>query len=57
MDIKKNKTTKIKISKGYRLKPSTHKLIRYFQHLMNISQDTVISKALKMLSKEIKIKK
>lgn len=34
-------------SKGYRLKPETHSLIKKMQGMMNASQEQVISKALK----------
>jgi hypothetical protein len=51
MIIKKRKSGKI--SKGYRLKQSTHKLIDKMQTIMNANQDTVITKACKMLYNEI----
>ncbi|MBZ0203904.1 MAG: hypothetical protein K8I03_12870 [Ignavibacteria bacterium] len=41
MRIKKNKT----ISKGYRLKPETHKLITKIQRSLKISTDEVLNKA------------
>jgi hypothetical protein len=43
-----------KFSKGYRLRPSTHKLIDKLQVMMKADQDTVINKACKMLYKELK---
>lgn len=43
-----------KISKGYRLKPSTHKLIDKLQVMLSADQDTVITKACKLLYKELK---
>ena len=43
-----------KISKGYRLKKSTHKLIDKMQEIMQCSQDKVITKACKKLYHEIK---
>ncbi|HJY63060.1 MAG TPA: hypothetical protein VJ455_02810 [Ignavibacteria bacterium] len=41
-----------KISKGYRLKPSTHKLIKQVQSSLNITQDRIISTAVKLFRKE-----
>jgi hypothetical protein len=38
-----------KISKGYRLKPSTHKLIDKLQVMLNADQNTVITKACRLL--------
>lgn len=34
-----------KISKGYRLKPETHKLIKGLQEMFDTSADTIIYKA------------
>jgi len=34
-----------KISKGYRLRPETHKLIKRIQNLLDTSSDSVIYKA------------
>jgi hypothetical protein len=45
-----------KIAKGYRLKPSTHKLIDKLQVMLSADQDTVITKACKLLYKELKNK-
>jgi ribosomal protein S24E len=45
-----------KISKGYRLKPSTHKLIDKLQVMLNADQDTVVTRACKILYKELKNK-
>jgi hypothetical protein len=52
MLIIKNKTEKI--AKGYRLKKTTHKLIDKLQMLLLADQDTVITKACKMLYKQLK---
>jgi len=49
--IIKNKTEKI--AKGYRLKKTTHKLIDKLQMVMKANQDTVITKACKMLYKHL----
>ena len=49
--IIKNKTEKT--AKGYRLKKTTHKLIDKLQMLMKADQDTVITKACKMLYKQL----
>jgi len=49
--IIKNKTEKT--AKGYRLKKTTHKLIDKMQLLMKADQDTVITKACKMLYKQL----
>jgi len=51
------KTNKIsaaqkKISKGYRLKPSTHRLIKKLQRSLNTTQDKIISMAIKLFRKE-----
>ncbi len=49
--IIKSKTEKI--AKGYRLKKTTHKLIDKLQMVMQADQDTVITKACKMLYKQL----
>jgi len=49
--ILKHKTEKI--AKGYRLKKSTHKLIDKIQVILKADQDTVITKACKMLYREV----
>lgn len=51
--IRKNKK-KIKTSKGYRLKVSTHKLIDKMQFMLEADQDTVITKACRLLYNELK---
>ncbi len=43
-----------KISKGYRLKPETHKLISILQARLKTDADSVISAACRKLHKEIK---
>jgi len=42
-----------KTAKGYRLKKTTHKLIDKLQMIMKANQDTVITKACKMLYKQL----
>ena len=42
-----------KTAKGYRLKKTTHKLIDKLQIVMKADQDTVITKACKMLYKQL----
>ena len=42
------------ISRGYRLKASTHKLIKKVQEELNLNQDKVILRAVKMYYKSIK---
>ncbi len=53
--INQSKNVIKKISKGYRLKSSTHKLIDKIQLLTNRSKDTVISKALKLYFIQINV--
>jgi hypothetical protein len=43
-----------KVSKGYRLKPATHRLIEKVQYKFKCSKDTVISEAVKLYYKEVK---
>lgn len=43
-----------KISKGYRLKESTHKMIKRIQNELNSTQDKVISSALRMYFNQLK---
>jgi hypothetical protein len=42
------------IPRGYRLKASTHKLIKKVQEELNLSQDKVIVRALKMYYSTVK---
>ena len=42
------------ISKGYRLKASTHKMIRKVQRILSCTQDSVIGRGVKMYYAEIK---
>jgi len=51
--MKKNRTETI--SKGYRLKPETHELIKKIQKQLKVSRDRVISEALKHYSKKIEL--
>ena len=48
------KTKSKKISKGYRLKPETHELIKNIQKLLDTSSDSVIQKACEEYYKKIK---
>lgn len=48
-------TRKFTVSKGYRLKPSTHKLIKKVQQLLSISQDAVISQSVTLFRKGLGI--
>jgi len=38
-----------KTSKGYRLRPQTHSLINEIQQILRVDQDTIITKACRML--------
>lgn len=49
--ILKHKTEKI--AKGYRLKKTTHKLIDKIQIILKADQDTVITKACKLLYRDL----
>lgn len=51
MKIKNNKIKlqQVTVSKGYRLKPATHRLIKRLQHSLNATQEKVISSAVKLL--------
>ena len=42
-----------KISKGYRLKPETHELVKKLQILLDTSSDSVINKACEEYYKKI----
>ena len=42
------------VSKGYRLKTSTHRMIRKVQSILNCTQDSVIGRAVQMYYTEIK---
>jgi len=48
----KNITTTV--SKGYRLRPSTHNMIKKIQNLSNSTQDKVIRAAMKMYTIHLK---
>ena len=50
------KKKSVKISKGYRLKPSTHKIIYKIQALINGDQDEAIAKACRKYYTELKKK-
>jgi hypothetical protein len=51
---KKDKIKKIKVSKGYRLKESTHRMIKRIQAELNSTQDKVISSALRAYYTQLK---
>lgn len=42
-----------KISKGYRLKPETHDLVKSLQEMFDTSTDTIISRACKLYYEQI----
>jgi hypothetical protein len=42
-----------KVPKGYRLKPSTHKLINKIQEIIQADQDKAISSACRMFYREL----
>ena len=46
----------VKTAKGYRLRPKTHELINKMRLILQTDVDTVISKACRMLYKELKAK-
>lgn len=48
---KMNRTT---VSKGYRLKPSTHRVVKKIQIQLNSTQDKVISSALRLYYSHLK---
>jgi len=52
-NTKKTTAVQTTIAKGYRLKPSTHKMIKRVQKLLKISQDAVISQSLMIFLKGI----
>lgn len=54
---KQKKVSTAKTSKGYRLKISTHKLIDKIQLMLSADQDTVITKACRLLYKELNKKR
>jgi len=51
---KQKKISLDKSSRGYRLKTSTHRLIDKIQLMISADQDTVITRACKLLYKELK---
>lgn len=55
--MKNNKSTKSRatVSKGYRLRPSTHKLIKEVQLSLNATQDKIISMAMKLLRRKSQV--
>ena len=48
------KKADLKVSKGYRLKPSTHNLVKKIQIVSNSTQDKVISRALRVYYSELR---
>jgi len=46
-----------KISRGYRLKPQTHELIKKLETIINANSDKVISRACKSYLRKITIEK
>jgi retron-type reverse transcriptase len=51
MRFYKKKTSKV--PKGYRLKPSTHKLISKIQEMIQSDQDKAVSSACRMFYREL----
>jgi hypothetical protein len=54
--MKYYKKKSIKISKGYRLKPSTHKLIYKIQELISGDQEMAVGNACRKYYRELKEK-
>ncbi|NOS86097.1 MAG: hypothetical protein HOP31_13220 [Ignavibacteria bacterium] len=52
--MRTGKITNLTVSKGYRLKPSTHNMIKKIQLHLNSTQDKVIRAAMKVYSVHIK---
>lgn len=52
--MKTGKTNIQTVPKGYRLKPSTHELIKRIQLRLHSTQDNVISSALKLYRSQLK---
>ena len=52
--MRTGKITNSTVSKGYRLKPSTHIMIKKIQMNLNSTQDKVIRAAMKVYSVHIK---
>ena len=52
--MKKTKNIKSRetVSKGYRLRPSTHKLIKQVQRSLNATQDKIITMAIRLFRRE-----
>ncbi len=53
-NMRTGKITNSTVSKGYRLKPSTHNMIKKIQLHLNGTQDKVIRAAIKLYSVHIK---
>ncbi|HMQ79522.1 MAG TPA: hypothetical protein PKE39_02175 [Ignavibacteria bacterium] len=47
------KINDIKISKGYRLSPETHNMIKQIQNILNVNTDVVLNKACSRFLTEI----
>lgn len=54
IDMKIHKNTGSTVSKGYRLKPSTHNMIKKTQILVSGTQDKVIRAAMKLYMAQTK---
>lgn len=52
--MRADKNTISTVSKGYRLKPSTHNMIKKVQAISNGTQDKVIRTAMKLYSTHLK---
>jgi len=53
--MRTGKITNSTVSKGYRLKPSTHIMIKKIQMNLNSTQDKVIRAAIKLYSIHLKV--
>lgn len=47
------KNQQVKISRGYRLKPRTHKLIKLLKEITQSDSDKVISRSCMLLAREL----
>jgi hypothetical protein len=53
--MRPGKNNVITVSKGYRLKPSTHNMIKKIQAVSNSTQDKVIRAAMKLYSAHLRV--
>jgi hypothetical protein len=57
MRTNKNTNSQTTVPKGYRLRPSTHRLIKQSQLTLDATQDKVITMAIKLFRKTMIISK